>query len=83
MKKIIFLLSVFVIISCNKKNDSSIQQVKSEKGLKPVSEFYSIDRAQVLVVGTFHFNYPGLDELKTEESDLEDIFLQLTKSNEG
>ena len=35
--------------------------------LKSPSEFYPAQKTKVLVVGTFHFNFPGLDEEKTAE----------------
>jgi hypothetical protein len=66
-------------MSCNNKTQN-IDVDESNNLLKPASEFYPKERAQVLVVGTFHFNYPGLDELKTEESDKIDVLKEPKKS---
>lgn len=79
MKKFIFLFFSVFIISCNDKN-KTVETSQPENAIKPASEFYPKERAQVLVVGTFHFNYPGLDELKTEESDKIDVLKEPKKS---
>lgn len=67
------------MLSCQKKNTEP-QQKNPTSSLKPTSDFYPKDRAQVLVVGTFHFNYPGLDELKTEETDKIDVLKEPKKT---
>ena len=79
MKKLILPLLALVIVSCNNEHQNSDDKTPNNL-LKPASEFYPKDRAQVLVVGTFHFNYPGLDELKTEESDKIDVLKEPKKS---
>lgn len=79
MKKIIFLFSTLLTISCNDK-DTAVETSEPENVIKPASEFYSKERAQVLVVGTFHFDYPGLDELKTEENDKIDVLKEPKKT---
>lgn len=79
MKKIICLLFVTIFISCNDKNNT-VEESKSKNLIKPATEFYPKERTQVLVVGTFHFNYPGLDELKTKESDKIDVLKEPKKS---
>ncbi|WP_347924572.1 DUF5694 domain-containing protein [Pontimicrobium sp. SW4] len=79
MKKSIFSLFTFLLIACNNSNDSIVEK-KTHNSLKPASEFYSKERAQVLVVGTFHFNYPGLDKIKTEESDKIDVLKEPKKT---
>lgn len=48
--------------------------------LKPPAEFFPIEKTQVLVVGTFHFDYPGLDVMKTEEKDKIDVLKEPKKS---
>ena len=35
--------------------------------MKPPSDFFLKEKAQVLVVGTFHLDYPGLDSHKTTD----------------
>ena len=76
MKKIIFPIFTFLFFACN----NNVVEDKTDNLLKSAAEFYPKERAQVLVVGTFHFNYPGLDELKTEESDKIDVLLEPKKS---
>jgi hypothetical protein len=41
--------------------------------LKLPSDFYPAEKTQVLLVGTFHFNFPGLDEIKTRKEDQIDV----------
>lgn len=80
MKKIIFSLFIIThILACKDKN-VKIDKNTSENKLKPASDFYPKERAQILLVGTFHFNYPGLDALKTEESDKIDVLKEPKKS---
>jgi hypothetical protein len=79
MKKIIFSLFTFLLVACN-NSENKIEKKESNNSLKPASEFYSKERAQVLLVGTFHFDYPGLDALKTEESDKIDVLKEPKKS---
>lgn len=79
MKKYIVCLLVISLISCQDK-EAETPPVKSTSSLKSASEFYPKERAQVLVVGTFHFNYPGLDELKTDEADKIDVLKEPKKT---
>lgn len=79
MKNFILPVLAFLFISCNDNNQTKNDE-KPENALKQASDFYPKERAQVLVVGTFHFNYPGLDELKTEESDKIDVLKEPKKS---
>lgn len=79
MKKYLLLLTVFGLICCQNKT-KELNQDKANTDLKPSSEFYPKDRTQVLVVGTFHFDYPGLDDLKTGESDKIDVLKEPKKS---
>ncbi|MBR9853261.1 MAG: hypothetical protein GYB37_01610 [Algicola sp.] len=48
--------------------------------LKSPSEFYPSQKTKVLVVGTFHFDFPGLDEVKTSEDDKIDVLQEPKKS---
>jgi hypothetical protein len=64
-------LSVF-FISCSETKKADKQSKTTEEIRKP-SSFFTDPKAKVLVVGTFHFNYPGLDAYKTAESDQVDV----------
>lgn len=48
-------------------------QKEAGKKLTPPSEFFKNNNPKVLVVGAFHFDYPNLDAVKTENSDQIDI----------
>ncbi len=48
--------------------------------IKSPKDFYPKERAKVLVVGTFHFQYPGLDTHKTAEEDQIDVLKEPKKS---
>lgn len=48
--------------------------------LKPPSEFYPKQKTKVLVVGSFHFDFPGLDEVKTADEDKIDVLKEPKKS---
>lgn len=45
-----------------------------------VSSFFPKDKAKVLVVGTFHFDYPNLDANKIESEDKIDVLAEPKKS---
>lgn len=55
-------------------------QPAKEDLLKPISSYFPKERAQVLIVGTFHFSYPGLDAMKEAEEDKIDVLLEPKKS---
>lgn len=74
MKNKLLLLCLLIIASCNK------QEAKKKVLTKSPSSFFPTDRPQVLVVGTFHFNYPGLDANKTIEDDKIDVLVEPKKS---
>lgn len=48
--------------------------------MKYPGEFYPQDRAKVLLVGTFHFNFPGLDEVRTAAENQIDVLEEPKKS---
>ncbi len=75
MKKLFFIIFTLVLISCGKET------TKEATGLKSPSDFFPSERAKVLVVGTFHFDYPGLDVNKTADEDKIDV-LKEPKKNE-
>ena len=70
--KFLFILSIF-IFSCATKE-------KEETLLKPMSDYFPKEKAKVLVVGTFHMDYPGLDAFKTSEEDKIDVLVEPKKS---
>ncbi len=45
-----------------------------------MSSYFPGERAKVLVVGTFHFDYPGLDAMKEAEEDKIDVLKEPKKS---
>ncbi|HKL89929.1 MAG TPA: DUF5694 domain-containing protein [Allomuricauda sp.] len=48
--------------------------------LKSPSEFYPAQKTKLLVVGTFHFNFLGLDEVKTADENKIDVLKEPKKS---
>jgi hypothetical protein len=61
--------------SMNLEAQSNRQEI-----LKPISSYFPKERAKVLVVGSFHFDYPGLDALKASEEDKIDVLREPKKS---
>ncbi|WP_299242178.1 DUF5694 domain-containing protein [uncultured Aquimarina sp.] len=53
---------------------------ENEGILKPYASYYPKQKTKVLVVGTFHFSYPGLDYTKTNEDDKIDVLKEPKKS---
>lgn len=74
MKPIKFCIAVAIIcFACNKQN-------KNQQIFKPVSKYFPEEKIKVLVVGTFHFDYPGLDAHKTSDEDKIDVLKEPKKS---
>ena len=72
--KFIQLCSIlFLLVSC------SSDRVKKQD-YKTVKDFFPEEKAQVLVVGTFHFDYPGLDAHQIEEKNKVDVLKEPKKS---
>ena len=69
MRILSLLTCVLLFFSCSKEVPSN----KIE--LKPVSSFFPGNKTKVLVVGTFHFHYPGLDGHKVGDNDKIDVFV--------
>jgi len=74
MKRFILLLTSIFLFSCAQETP------KVKSGLKTASEYYPKDKAIVLVVGTFHFDYPGLDAVKSLEEDKIDVLKEPKRS---
>jgi hypothetical protein len=71
--KYTFSITVAILILSLKLNAQNIK-------IKKPSEFYSKDKTEVLVVGTFHFSYPNLDTHKVSEKDQVDVLKEPKKS---
>ena len=74
--KIYAWLSLFTIaylISCTRPDQSELR-------LKSPAEFFPAEKTKVLVVGTFHFDFPGLDVVQTAEEDKIDVLTEPKKS---
>lgn len=66
------LLFFIILLSCSSKNE--------DQRIKKASEYFPKEKAQILVVGTFHFNYPGLDVAKTTPENQIDVLKEPKKS---
>ncbi len=68
------IMVLFFIASCapleEKANDVVINETSKYRS---PSSFFPDEKPKVLVVGTFHFDYPGLDAYKTAEEDKVDV----------
>jgi hypothetical protein len=62
------LLLVLLILSF-----SCTSSEKDKQYIKPLSDYFPKEKTKVLVVGTFHFDYPGLDAHKTSDEDKIDV----------
>ena len=69
----LFLIVTILFFSCEQQN-------KNQQHFKPISDYFPNERAKVLVVGTFHFDYPGLDAHKTLDDDKIDVLKEPKKS---
>jgi hypothetical protein len=72
MKNLLFLACLILFVACAEQ--------KQESTLKQVSDFYPKEKTQVLVVGTFHFNYPGADYYKSSEENKVDVLKEPKKT---
>lgn len=79
MKSIIPFLLIALFICCQPKDSNSPTEGTSSL-LKAPSEYFPSEKTQVLVVGTFHFDYPGLDAMKSDEEDKIDVLKEPKKS---
>jgi len=67
-----FIVAILCLACSKQKTDQQI--------FKPVSEYFPEEKTKVLVVGTFHFDYPGLDAHKTSDEDKIDVLKEPKKS---
>lgn len=70
MKKSIAIGFVLCSFYCVAQQDNS----------KSPASFFSKETPKVLVVGTFHFDYPNLDAMKTEDNNKIDVLQEPKKS---
>lgn len=68
-----FLFTSICLTSCSNSQSETSTSEPSTKEIKTAGEFFDIPKTQVLTVGVFHFDYPNLDALKTEEKDKVDV----------
>ena len=53
---------------------------QNDSNIKSAASFFTIEKTKVLVVGTFHLDYPNLDVIKTEDNDKIDVLVEPKKS---
>src|SRR5690349_14170235 len=58
----------------------SVFSVAQQSNIKPPSSFFPKEKTKVLIVGTFHFDYPNLDAMKTSDNDKIDVLAEPKKS---
>ena len=83
MKKIIYSIIALSLVACTDRNREELTLVNKGNdsvSIPPISSFFPPAKAKVLVVGVFHFDYPGLDELKTAEENKIDVLKEPKKS---
>lgn len=83
MRYSVYLIAIVGLFnSCNQVNptpdDTSVNSEKPE--LSNIDSFFPEEKAKILIVGTFHFNYPGLDEHKTNTDDKIDVLKEPKES---
>ena len=72
--KIVLLFSLLLFLASCDSNHVNQQNHKSAK------DYFPVEKTQVLVVGTFHFDYPGLDAHQTDEENKIDVLKEPKKS---
>ncbi|WP_299444156.1 DUF5694 domain-containing protein [uncultured Aquimarina sp.] len=80
MKYSLLLLASISIGLFTTKTTAQKVSKENEGILKPYASYYPKQKTKVLVVGTFHFSYPGLDYTKTNEDDKIDVLKEPKKS---
>jgi len=90
MSKSILLVFVLFLFACAEKQHTATNDVSiieetvskdlSEKEIKNPSYFFPKKKTKILLVGSFHFDYPGMDEHKTGEDDKVDVLKEPKKT---
>lgn len=58
----------------------SVFSFAQQSNFKSPSSFFPKEKTKVLIVGTFHFDYPNLDAYKTKDNDKIDVLVEPKKS---
>ncbi len=74
MKQYALACIAVLLFSCSQK------EAFKKSTLKPASAYFPKEKTRVLVVGTFHFDYPNLDVSKTQDADKIDVLKEPKKS---
>jgi len=83
MNKICIVLLSIVLLSCQEKSRVKAPLLvdnSKETQLKTPGSFFPEEKINVLVVGTFHFDYPGLDDHKVIPENQIDVLQEPKKS---
>ncbi|WP_299253478.1 DUF5694 domain-containing protein [uncultured Aquimarina sp.] len=80
MKYSLLLLASISVGFLTTKTTAQEVSKENEAILKAYASYYPKQKTKVLVVGTFHFSYPGLDYTKTNEDDKIDVLKEPKKS---
>ncbi len=85
MRQYLIVALLLLFISCSETEiktapHSESSPVTLRDTLKTPADFFPKNKTKILVVGTFHFNYPGLDTHKTTPEDQIDVLKEPKKS---
>ena len=76
--RLMLLCMLYMAMSCrNQSKNSAVLPEKQQPTFKPASSFFNVPKAKLLLVGTFHFDYPGLDGYKAADKDKIDVLSDL------
>lgn len=73
--RLLLFFLIVSIIGCKPEKPKD-----EENTLKAISSYFPEEKSQVLFVGLFHFDYPGLDVMVTAEEDKIDVLKEPKKS---
>jgi len=74
VNSLLIIIGTLLMLSCSQETSKEIPKFKQ------ASEYFPKEKTQVLVVGTFHFDYPGFDFTQTLEEDKIDVLIEPKKS---
>lgn len=74
VSSLLIIILTLSTLSCSQESSKEIPKFKK------ASEYFPKEKTQVLVVGTFHFDYPGRDYNKSSEQDKIDVLTEPKKS---
>jgi len=69
------ILTILILVSCHQPNsDKGIENKEGTiESYKSPESFFEFDNPKILVLGCFHFEYPGMDVHKTNQDDKIDV----------